>query len=140
MTLEPPTQLPAMTSTPSPRMSSTIRVKVPSWKLRSVQEARPAVGTTGIRQHAGQDHPELAPDARLAPRRDLAAEEPHAPADEGESDAEAVVTARRRAVGLGEDVEDLLEPLGHDADSGVADGDDGGITVAGAHRDHGFAP
>src|SRR5438093_3250520 len=102
---------------------------------RSVEEARPALGLPGSRQHARQEHAELAADAGLAAGRDLAAEEPHAASDERQADAQAVVAARRRAVSLREQVEDLLQTLGRDADAGVAHRDGDRVPLTGADRD-----
>src|SRR2546428_802689 len=102
---------------------------------RSVEEAGPALGGPGIAEHARQEDAELAPHAGLAAGRDLAAEEAHAARDQRQADAQTVVAPGRRAVALREEVEDLLQTLGLDADAGVAHGDGGRIPLTGADSD-----
>jgi len=58
----------------------------------------------------------------LAPRGEDAAVELDQPAGRRQADPEAAPGPRQRGVGLGEQVEDLLEHLGGDADSRVAHG------------------
>src|SRR5439155_2549235 len=103
---------------------------------RSVEEAGPALGPPGIAEHARQEDAELAPHAGLAAGRDLAAEEAHAACDQRQADAQTVVAPGRLAVALREEVEDLLQTLGLDADAGVAHGDGGPIRLTGADSDH----
>src|SRR5439155_25522458 len=102
---------------------------------RSVEEPGPALGPPGIAEHAGQEDAELAPHAGLAAGRDLAAEEPHAASDQCQTDAQTVVAPGRRAAARREEVEDLLQTLGLDADPRVAHGDGGRIPLTGADRD-----
>src|SRR5439155_19047895 len=67
---------------------------------RSVEEPGPALGPPGIAEHARQEDAELAPHAGLAAGRDLAAEEPQAPSDQAQTDAQTVVAPGRRVVAL----------------------------------------
>ena len=83
------------------------------------------------RDRGRQAEDELAAAARaVAPGLDAPAVHLHQAADEGQADPQPPLGAVERAVDLGEQVEDLREHLGGDADAGVADAEDGVLALA----------